>query len=242
MRIVGPVVLALLTILGCAGGRAAKSNANAGGDDAPAESAKKSGAPDLEASHARFMTGCAKTPDLAGYCDCAWGAMGKLFTQEEMANDQKPNDEQLAKMKAGIAKECADKLPVPVLRDGFVAECKKGDPQQLEAYCGCIYGELQKVISPAEFAQPELTPKLTVALRTGAKACSSKLSATAMRAGFTKECAQKPGRDAFCACAWKAISARTSLGEIQSLGDSPEMKPIYEDMMKQCRKHLPAAG
>ncbi len=243
MRILGPVALALLTILGCAGGNAAKPDAHTGGEEGtPSEPPKKSGAPDVEASHRRFVTGCATTPDLGAYCECAWGAMAKMFTPEELANDEKPSEETMAKIKAGVSKACSDKMPEATLREGFVNGCKKGDPQQLESYCVCMYTELRKVLSPAEFEQQEITPKLNGAIRTGAKACSSKLSATSMRAGFLKECTQKPGRDAFCACAWKSISTRASLGEIQSTGDSPEMKPIYEDMMKECRKHLPAGG
>ena len=238
----GPIAIALLTILGCAGGNTAKPS-HTGGDDAPSsEPAKKSGAPDVEASHQRFVTGCATTPALGAYCECAWGAMSKMFTPEELANDEKPNDETMAKIKAGVSKACTDKMPEPTLREGFVNECKKSDPQQLEGYCVCMYTELRKVLAPAEFEQQEITPKVTGAIRTGAKACSSKLSATAIRAGFLKECTHKPGRDAFCACAWKAISARASLGEIQSTGESPEMKPIYEGMMKECGRHLPAGG
>jgi len=218
-----------------------KDYAAQGDDDAPPPG-KKRRTPPSEQSHQRFLRVCIKSPDMADYCECGWGVMAKMFTNEEMSGDD-VNDVRMARLKAEVAKQCIEKMPEPALRDGFVGGCKSGDGR-LDSYCGCMWSELRKTFSAGQLAQPDVVkkPAFKKAVAAGGRACTAKIPEVVVKKAFFDGCAKKPGYDAFCACGWKELRARVSLGEIQSAADAPEMKATFDEVARKCANLLPGAG
>jgi hypothetical protein len=211
----------------------------AGQDDGSNERPKKRGTPPTEQSHKRYLSVCVKSQDLADYCECSWGVMAKMFTNEEMNGDD-INDVRMARLKSAVGKQCIDKMPEPALRDAFIGGCKKDDAQ-LDPYCGCMWTELRKTFSAGQLAQPEIVRKTQFkqAVAVGAKSCTAKIPEPVVKKAFFQGCAKRAGYEAFCACGWKELRARVSLGEIRSSADTPEMKAVYDEVAKKCAKLLP---
>lgn len=235
---------AALLVSACAPRGPAKSASGDGADDdGPAQETKKKKRPtrSLEENRQEFMRVCTKTPDMEPYCECGWGVMTKMFTAEEMSSDD-VNDVRMAKLKGAVTKQCASKMPEPMLRDAFVKGCGKDDAA-LGPYCGCMWSELRKTFSGGDLAQSEIvkSPRFTAAVGVGAKACTPKISEATVRRAFFEGCNKDPGYESFCACAWKDLRGRATLGEIQSASESPEMKETLREVAGRCRKHLPRA-
>ena len=238
-------VLALVFAASCAPRAPAKSATDESADDSegPARASRKKPRRKLtlEENHAQFLKVCVKSSDLQAYCDCGWDVMAKMFSADDMSADD-VNEVRLAKLKIAVPKQCAGKMPEPMLKDAFVKGCGNGEAA-LSPYCGCMWGELRRSFSGGELAQPDIvkSPKFTSGVAASAKVCTPKIPESHVKRQFFVGCAKKPGHDAFCTCAWKDLRSHVSIGEIQSASDTPEMKQAIREAGQRCRKLLPQA-
>ncbi len=243
--LVAPLVaiLALGFAVSCVPRAPAKNAADDASDDseAPSRVSRKRPRPKQspEENRKRFFAVCVKTPDMQAYCDCGWGVMSKMFSAEDMVADD-VNEVRLAKLKIAVTKQCADRMPEPMLKDAFVKGCGNGEAV-FAPYCGCMWSELRKTFSGGELAQADIvkSSKFTSAVAGGAKTCTSKMPESRVKRAFFDGCAKTPAHEAFCSCAWKDLRAHATVGEIQSSSDSPAMKQTLREVAERCQRFLP---
>ena len=241
------VVLVALSLLGLSVSCAPRAPAKNAGDDSTEDSdgpgrasrKKPRGKRSREEHRAQFLKVCVKSPDMQAYCDCGWGVMTKMFSDDDMDADD-VNEVRLAKLKLAVTKQCADQMPEAMLKDAFVKGCGNGEAA-LGPYCGCMWSELRKSFSGGELAQPEIvkSSKFTNGVAGSAKTCTPKIPESHVKRQFFDGCAKQPGHEAFCTCAWKDLRAHATVGEIQSSSDTPEMKQAIRAAGEKCRKLLP---
>lgn len=121
---------------------------------------------DLIDSHPRVMAACkAKMPEAAvkqgfvqgcvgdrqemtPYCECSWDEFRKDFSAGDLGDESVIQSPKFASSRIAVTKACGSKISEKVVKEGFMKACAR-DPQ-LEKFCGCAWGELKKMASPAE--------------------------------------------------------------------------------------------
>ena len=194
-------------------------------------------APRVLADHERdYKNECAKSADLASFCDCAWKLFAGAVTLDEMNRDQIPSSK-LEVLTKKTGQECGEKMPESMLRDGFMKGCTKDDPA-LKDYCECFWPEIRASFSLAEIARGQVvgTPKhAQVSKQAGAK-CGSKLPEATVKSGFIRGCTGEGGAsEKFCECAWKQIRTVMTPVQVQSTPtESPEFKSAQKKIEAGC--------
>ena len=195
----------------------------------------------LEEHKKSFLSECLTSTEMSDFCDCSWNVATKTLTSAEIVADKldKPT---MTKLQEAMSRECKDKVPESAIRVGFINGCTRGD-RNAAAYCECIWPELRKTLSVAQLSTPQTatSPEFLAAKKGAAKLCSPKLPEDWARRRFFDGCAEKPGYDAFCGCAWKELRTRMSIGEIEFAGsaNSPEFEEAKGAVKTKCSKLLP---
>lgn len=214
---------------------------------APPSSPAPAGTPPATApsgpdARARFLATCASSPELAGYCGCAFDVTTKDFP--ELLADEKVPTERAEAAKAAIGERCATTLPEAFVKQQFTARCAADEPS-FAKYCECSWTEYRKTLSSADIAQDRWRDARggTGTLRAVAAACGPSLSEAELAANFRQQCVTKPELAKFCDCTWKEARRRFSIGEIVLDAVSwPENDGAAVDIYARCEKLNPDAA
>jgi len=212
--------------------------ADANGDGGAARPRPGSGKTAAD-NHRDFMTGCGKnavnSPD---YCECAWGEMRKLFTDEEMAEPGEMPPAKMQTLKAQVLGACSMKVPEEAVKTSYQGGCV-GDRPELQSYCECTWTEFRKRFSAAELNDEGTIhgDRFLAARIPVVKACSPKMPEPAAREAFMKGCAADPKNAPFCTCGWKELRKQLSAAEIEV--GAFEKEKVFATVDKACGKLRP---
>lgn len=236
--------LVFIGLLGCSG--AATPDAKT--PDAPASSTPASPPPPTDrggppkmtlAQHkSDFIAKC--SPNGVDYCECAWGQMTSLFSEDDM-NTATDKDPRLETFKKNVGPACAAKLSEDKIHSIYVSTC--ADDPKFGPFCECLWTEQRKKEPASVFVDPAAVKgdAAMVVKRGAAKVCSPKMPEDFQREVFMKSCASEDPLKPFCACAWKSARAALTPGELGAGFlelDMPKLRPGLE---KGCGKLRPVA-
>jgi hypothetical protein len=198
-------------------------------DDAPSDAPPGgAGGADDATRRTDFLAGCVtELPGADDYCACSWVAFRGLFSNAEM--DGEPDANKLQQLQQLVRAKCTDSLPEERIRDGFMLRCAAHPARA--AYCGCMYGELRKDLSPSDMAADETasSPKFLAARKRSVGVCGSKVPEKVIHDEFMAACAKAPELEKFCGCAWKVVRSKASPAEIDSNeADMTTIKPLID--------------
>lgn len=235
-----PIVFVAFAAAACGGSLRQTSQPGAPADEraSPGEppASSSNGDKSLEELHGEFLRACIKDKTMQAFCACRWTVVSTELTVSEIARGR-AQAQHVENARARIRSECSDKLDEPPIRAAFVGGCVKDDESK-RPVCECVWPELRKTYTLADFADDETlkSARLKATLHAAVKVCATKRGEPSARAAFMQACSQKPGYGPFCACAWKELRARLSVEQIATENDppTPRFKAAAEMARTKC--------
>jgi hypothetical protein len=196
----------------------------------PAET--KEADPAADQQRADFMAQCARSEEQKPFCECSFDVAKKTLTPEELGQvELKPERAQL--LQQGIGRECADKVPIAKVREGFMQECSRPG-KEMVPFCECTWDAIAQAGKEAITQMRQSDPRIGQA----AKSCAEKIPETVVKDLFFKGCVSTPDAAKFCDCAWKTLRKEFDLDHIV-LGGRDWAKPALPKVRAECGKLAP---
>jgi hypothetical protein len=241
--LVPPLLPLLFVATAACGGslrQSSSSSAPSEGGDRPSENEPappSSGSnKSIEELHAEFLKACVKDATMKAFCACRWTVVSTELSVSELSRGR-AQQQHVENARARIRSECSDKLEEPPIKSAFIGGCVKDDETK-RPICECVWPELRKTYTLADFADDETlkSTRLKATLHAAVKVCAAKRGEPSARAAFMQACSEKPGYGPFCACAWKSLRARLSVEQIGTESDppTPRFKAAAEEARSKC--------
>ena len=169
---------------------------------------------DVEGQRQTFVDGCVQKAQSREYCECGFEQFKVIFKDADLSKPIEKDDPRFKSLRDQTVANCASKLDVGQIEQGFIQGCSSGDERK-KAYCSCAWTHLTKSMEPVEFVSTDTeSPRFLAAKKTMVQACKGKFPEDAAKDDFMTGCTQEKQTQAVCGCLWKKLRAAFTVEQI----------------------------